>query len=82
MSLFTGPEEHVANPPETWIVERVGNRYALRAANGATLDTFERKRDAEDARHYGFIADLYAKEARWYAGELVHNWKPYAELAR
>lgn len=77
MSLFNGPEEHAANPPDTWVVEKSWSQWRLCTRDGATLDTFERKRDAEAARTDGFLARLYADETRWYAGENVHGWKPY-----
>lgn len=77
MSLFAGPVEHGANPPRTWRVVRNGRRWNLTTADGGVLDGFDRKRDAEAARTTGFTADLYAKEARWYAGEAVDGWQPY-----
>lgn len=80
MSLFANPAEHAANPPDTWKVTRVGRRYALQTEGGIQLDSFERKRDAESARTSGFIARLYADEARWYAGEQVPGWRPYKEV--
>lgn len=78
MSLFSSPAEHAANPPQTWTVDRSGRRWQLRTAAGAVLDTFDRKADAETARTDGQLARLYADETRWYAGESVRGWKPYA----
>lgn len=80
MSLFNGPEEHAANPPETWRVERSGRRWNLCTAGGAVLSGHDTKRAAEQARFTGFLATLYADEARWYACESVRGWIPYREL--
>lgn len=77
MSLFKGPAEHAANPPETWIVTRVGHQWALQTTAGGTLDHATTRSAAESLRTEGFIANLYAKEARWYAGESVSGWRPY-----
>lgn len=78
MSLFADPEKHVAHPPQSWTVEPASaGRWQLRAA-GAVLDMFPRKRDAEQARASGRLVELYAKESRWYRGESVAGWKPYA----
>ena len=82
MSLFNNSKEHAENPPESWRVVKTGRRYALQTASGITLDTFERKGHAEDARSTGFVAKLYADETRWYAGESVNGWKPYGECAQ
>lgn len=79
MSLFKDPQEHAANPPSSWVVVRQGRRYALQTASGVTLDTFERAGHASDARTSGHLVTLYDKERRWYAGENVAGWRPYAE---
>ena len=79
MALFVTPEEHAANPPETWVVTKAGPaRWQLRTAPGAVLSTFPRKRDAEQERRDGFFVRLYEQERRWFAGEPVRGWKPYA----
>lgn len=80
MSLFTNPKEHAANPPETWTAHKHGNRWQLRTKDGGTLDTFDTKTAAEQARTTGFLADLYAVETRWYNGETIPGWRSYAEL--
>lgn len=80
MSLFHGPEEHEANPPETWRVERCGRRWNLCTSGGAVLSSYDTKRAAEQATTTGVLAALYADEARWYAGESVRGWVPYREL--
>jgi hypothetical protein len=80
MSLFNGPDEHAANPPETWRVERCGRRWNLCTAGGSVSSGHDTKRAAEQARSTGFLTTLYADEARWYAGESVRGWNPYREL--
>ena len=76
--MLFAPNEHAANPPHTWIVRKHGRRWALCAAcSDNPIDTFDTKREAEAAKTTGFFVDLYAKEARWYAGQQVDNWKPY-----
>lgn len=79
MSLFNGPAEHASNRPETWVVARVGRQWALQTAGGTTLGRAETRGAAESLRTEGFIANLYAKETRWYAGEPVPGWQPYRE---
>jgi hypothetical protein len=78
--LFPSPEYHTANPPETWIVVRVGRKYQLQTKDGACLQGYPRKRDAERDKTSGFYFDLYHKERRWYAGEPILGWRPYAEF--
>lgn len=79
MALFANPQEHAANPPETWVVVKRGpGAWALTPANStAELDRFGTKRAAEQARIEGFLVRLYGQEARWYAGESVPSWRPY-----
>lgn len=83
MSLYANPDEHAANPPETWEVAKVAERqWHLRDRDGFTLDGFDTKRAAEQARTDSFWTRLYEQERRWYAGEPVAGWKPYAEVTR
>jgi hypothetical protein len=79
VSLFNDPIEHAENPPESWKIEKVGARWHLQSQFGATMDTFERKRDALAARVDGPLVRLYADETRWYAGESVRGWRAYTE---
>ena len=83
MSIFGGPAEHAANPPASWrVVKRAPRRWALTLVDGGpVLDTFATRREAEAAKVDGWLVALYAKETRWYAGEPVAGWKPYADLA-
>jgi hypothetical protein len=81
MSLFSGPEEHAANPPETWEVRKLGDRaWSLTTAHAVILETFPTKKLAEAARVDSFYVTLYGKYTRWYAGENVHPWKPWATV--
>lgn len=82
MSIFSGPDEHAANPPSTWRVVRRENRgWHLTLSDDSVLETFSTKREALAAREGGFLFDLYGKESRWYAGDDIEGWKPYAEVA-
>lgn len=79
MSLFAGPVEHAANPPESWRVEKgVTRLWFLKTKDGVTLETFPTKKAAEHAKVESFYVSLYEKESRWYAGEAIPGWKPYA----
>lgn len=83
MCIFDNPEQHAANPPETWEVVRVTDRHwdlRPRGAEDASLATYPTKRQALLARTEGTWFDLYHREGRWYAGEDIPNWKPYAEV--
>lgn len=81
MSLFSGPQEHAANPPLSWQVVKAGTRvWDLRTTAGVVLQTFTTRRDAEGARLQGWLVDLYEKERRWYGGEPVANWRPWADV--
>lgn len=80
MSLFNSPEEHAANPPDTWVVAKHGTSWHLSMKDGGVLDTYARKTDAEQARHTGFLVTLYETETRWYRGETIPGWRSYADL--
>lgn len=78
MSMYRNPEEHAANPPSSWRVVRVhGGAWHLVDTGGTVLASCRRKREAEEYRD-GWASALYAMEARWYAGEPVPGWRPYA----
>lgn len=83
MALFLTPEEHAANGPETWTVRKAADRiWQLRTTDGAVLDTFKTKREAEINRTMGHLVRLYQLEGRWMAGEQAYvGWKPYSECA-
>lgn len=80
MSLFTSPEEHAANGPETWVVVKSVRHWRLETADGGVLETFPTKKAAEAGRVEGRIADLYDRESRWYAGEEIPSWKPWTQI--
>lgn len=82
MSLFSDPETHAANPPESWTVWQPSPRvWHLSTRLGiGTLDTFRTKREALAAKTSGHLFDLWHREARWYAGESIPGWRDYAEL--
>jgi hypothetical protein len=82
--------QHIENPPETWRVERIPEtrRWALvtddgdAALAGDRIDTFETMREAQEARESGFMAELWRKESRWYAGESINGWRDYSEVRK
>lgn len=75
------PEEHADNAPETWRVVKVADRcWHLETKDGGVLEGFTTKHAAEERKVSGALVDLYAKEGRWYAGEQVYPWRPYAEV--
>lgn len=79
MSLFFY-DDHADNPPETWRVVKVADRlWHLESKEGACLDSFKTKREAEINRTMGWAVRLYEQERRWYAGESVPSWKPFTE---
>lgn len=85
MSLFNGPEEHAANPPESWQIVRVPSgtraRFALKISEHQPHpETFATRGDAENERTKGHTRRLYDDETRWYAGESVRGWRPWAEV--
>lgn len=82
MSMFAGPDEHAANPPETWKVVKSGRAWHLITMTGDVLDYFVRQSDAVAAIEEGPIRRLYDDETRWYAGESVRGWKPWADVSR
>ena len=82
MSLHATPQDHDADPPASWTVVKAADRaWRLTSSLGHTIDTFTTRRDAEEERESGRWVNLYAKEGRWFAGEPVTGWKPYAPAA-
>jgi hypothetical protein len=77
--MLFGKEQHEQNHPRTWTVERRGRKFHIVTTDGLSLDSFETKRAAIQATQSGFLVDLYHKETRWFAGESVPGWRPYAE---
>jgi len=82
MGMFSGPTEHAENPPETWLVRKAGDRlWELTTKSGTVINTYGTQTHAREERTPGhFFADLYAKETRWYAGEQIEQWKPWATV--
>ena len=80
MSLFGGPEAHAENNPTTWRAVKVGRAWHLVTQDGTTLVTAETRRECLSLRESGFYRRIYDDEARWYAGEAVAGWKPYAPI--
>lgn len=84
MSLYTSPEQHAANPPETWTVERIPYgtraRWCVVDKQGTQMGpTYETKREAEANLDSGWYVRHWEKEQRWYDGESIPGWKSYAE---
>lgn len=86
MSLFQTPEQHAANGPDTWRVEKVRDGlWAIVTATGDAqlggdrLDTFSTRKSAVEGLETGWAAQLWEKERRWYAGESIPGWKSWAE---
>ncbi|WP_217181594.1 hypothetical protein [Streptomyces sp. AC495_CC817] len=86
MTLYATPEEHAANPPETWTVRKLyERRWVLVIDPTQPVDyqgSYETKRRAEAERDdpQSWTRRLYDDETRWYAGEQVRGWKPWAEV--
>ena len=80
--MFRDPEEHAANPPESWRVVKGADRlWFVETTGGTVLSHHHTRREALDRTQTGFSVNLWEKERRWYAGEQVAGWRPYAELA-
>lgn len=78
MALFLA-QEHADNPPNTWKVVKAGRVWHLQAQDGTVIEYGIRtKAAAETLRTEGPFVAMYEKERRWYRGENVPGWKPYA----
>lgn len=76
--MFTTPEQHAANPPETWqVIRRSKRSWATVTQNGDVIEYHERKKDAEESLTSGPMHRLYQQEKRWYAGDTPTGWVPY-----
>lgn len=86
MSLHCTPEDHNADPPSAWTVDKVpipGTTRALwelRSSLGYVIGSFKTKKAALQDRENGPYVALYMKEARWFRGEPVGNYKPYTQI--
>lgn len=82
MAMFSY-QDHKINDPTTWIVKKHGRKWGLFTQNHENpLDTFNTKIEANLAKTTGRLVDLYQKEAKWYAGEVVAGWKSYSPPKR
>lgn len=80
VALHLNLADHDADPPSNWVVQKVKNGlWHLNNNQGFTLESFKTKKAAEKAKSSGFYFNLYEKEGRWFRGEPVPDWKPYAE---
>lgn len=77
--LTLNAKDNADNAPSTWRVVRSGRHYHLTDKAGHVLESFDRKYKAVAARESGFYFDLWNKERRWFAGETIPGWKPYAK---
>lgn len=81
MALHRTPEDHEKDPPEAWQVVKVAERcWHLDSSLGWTIGYYTTKHAAEADKVSGPHVSLYEREGRWFAGEPVSNWRPYAEL--
>lgn len=79
MAMFSSREEHAANPPSTWVVAKSSGGWGMGPASGGEFCRYPTEKTALQATREGRWVGLYEKEARWYAGEQVDNWRPYVE---
>ena len=83
MSLHSTPEDHDADPPSGWRVVKVAGpawHLVSSLSDDYVFASYLRKRDAEAARTDSPHVRLYEREGRWFAGEPVSGWKPYAAI--
>ena len=83
MGLHHTPEDHDADPPARWQVVKVADRcwHLVSSLNSdAVFEYCTTRKAAEAARSDSSSALLYEKESRWFRGEPVANWKPYAVI--
>lgn len=92
MSLFTTPEQHAANGPDTWRIVKYGRGFAIvtkdvtdemvQRGGIPILTHCERKRDAVailEPHVNSWLVQAYEKEGRWYAGETPPGQRSWAE---
>ena len=80
MSMFSGPTEHAANAPETWEVRKAGDRlWQLVTTDGTVINTYGTKKHATESIDLVWRT-IYDRETRWYAGEQIDQWKPWATV--
>ncbi|NTY62620.1 hypothetical protein [Mycolicibacterium sphagni] len=65
----TAARSHFANPPATWTVHKVDTRtWHIRTTDGAVVDRFTTKRDAEQGCVAGTYVRLWHEKTAWYMG--------------
>lgn len=91
-ATFSTPEQHAANPPESWRVTRVQRgsrvRWEVRIHTDSTYpaESFSTKREAEHSiSPEGCFGKLYGDARRYFAGEPVQggayrHCRPWAEV--
>lgn len=84
MSYYPDPETLAANPPETWRVEKRGERLwglYIDSSHEHPVETFRTKASALAERDLASsrIRREVEKERLWYAGETPYGWKSWAE---
>jgi hypothetical protein len=78
--MFATLEDHDANPPSTWVVEKAAPRiWHLNTAAGGTLESFPTKKAATAAKVTGHLVRAYEAETRWMGGETPRGHRSYAE---
>lgn len=76
--MFANPTDHFDNSPDTWQVIRTGERrWCVATKDGAILDVYQTRRQAQAALSDGFMAAHYDKVSRWYLGERIPGWRMY-----
>ena len=79
MPLFGSPEEHAANPPESWEVEKRAEGIWHLKPKGAeyNIDSYPTKKAAEADKREGHWVRQYQSDSDWYAGKPQAGIKPY-----
>lgn len=80
-AALTNQQRHDAFPPSTWTVAKAAERlWKLVTPDGVVITYTKTKREALAECEDGFFVRHWEKERRWYAGEHVQGWKPYAAV--
>lgn len=79
--MFTTPEDHAANPPETWQVVKAGpGAWLLTTKDDDVITSGSTKKGMEAERDGGTYRRMYDEEGRWYAGETRHGRRSWADV--
>lgn len=84
MSYYPDPETLAANPPETWRVEKRGERLwglHIDTSYEHPAETFSTQREALAERDdpNSYTRRLVEQERRWYAGITPAGWKSWEQ---